>query len=468
MPPPRAGPPPRLAVAAELLRAAGGLALLPWRLARYRLRRSALRAEIEGDLAAEPERVEPEARALHPPLDRPLRVFVACAEASGEVHARSFVAALRRLLAACGAPPPEIVALGGAGLAADGVELVGRPVERAAMGFAGALGAAPYFVALVTRAAGRLREWRPDLFVPVDSPALNVPLARVARRYGVPAVHFVTPQYWGWAPWRASAYRSAVDLALTILPFEPAWFARRGVPVAHVGHPLLDALAGRPVPSGAGAGGRARIVLLPGSRAAVIRRNLSWMLVAAGRAARTLPDAELVVAQRDGEHEPLIRSILRGRDAEGAVRLELGDLHGTLAGARAALSVSGTVLLDLLHQRLPAVVVYRVSRPMAWLVPHLLTTPFFASVNLLARREVYPEFCFAGEGPLAQVAAALARSACDEAWRRECAAGLETAARRLGPPGAAARAAAAALGALRPAPGPSPAERAPATAGAPS
>src|SRR5438874_10342754 len=98
----------------------------------------------------------------------------------------------------------------------------------------------------------------------------------IAQRYGVRTVHFVTPQYWAWAPWRVHAYARTVDRALSILPFEPAWFARRGVGVAHVGHPLLDEIersrsmvtAGPP-----GSGDESReLVLLPGSRAGVIER----------------------------------------------------------------------------------------------------------------------------------------------------------------------------------------------------
>ena len=76
---------------------------------------------------------------------------------------------------------------------------------------------------------------------------------------------------------------------------------------------------------------------------------------------------------------------------------------------------------------------------------HLLSTPHFASVNLLAGREVLPEFCFTGEGPLEAVGQALERCYKDEAWRGRCGEGLERAARRLGPAGASRRAACHAL-----------------------
>ena len=67
------------------------------------------------------------------------------------------------------------------------------------------------------------------LFLPVDSPALHVPMARMAHRMGVPTWHFIAPQFWGWAPWRVGRYRRHVERALTILPFEPHWYARHRV-----------------------------------------------------------------------------------------------------------------------------------------------------------------------------------------------------------------------------------------------
>jgi lipid A disaccharide synthetase len=94
----------------------------------------------------------------------------------------------------------------------------------------------------------------------------------------------------------------------------------------------------------------------------------------------------------------------------------------------------------------PAVVVYRVGGALrASLGRRLLTVPWFASVNLLAGRAVYPEFGFHGAGPRPEVERAVVRALTDDAWRAECRSGLDQAARRLGPPGAAVRAAGFAL-----------------------
>jgi lipid-A-disaccharide synthase len=409
-------------------------------------RRGAHVARLERALAAPRAVAEPPIFTV--PSDRPLRILIACAEPSGELHAANLVGALRAAVeraSAGAAPAPELVGLGGPRLAARGVRCIGDPVSRAAMGAEAARGVR-FYAGLLRDVAAELRAAPFDVAIPVDSPALFVPLGRIARAYGVPVVHFITPQYWGWAPWRAHGYRGAVDLALSILPFEPAWFEEAGVPVAHVGHPLLDALPDVKREPGAAAANEPTLAVLPGSRAGVVDRHLPWMLAIAAAARAAVPALSVVLPQARAEIAERIAGHVAAAGAGAWARPVAGELHATLERSTAALSVSGTVLLDLLHHRLPAVVLYRVGGPLrAALGRRLLTVPWFASVNLLAGRAVYPEFGFHGAGPRQEVERAVVRALTDEAWRAACEARLDEAARRLGPPGAVARAAGFAL-----------------------
>ncbi len=339
------------------------------------------------------------------------------------------------LLEAAGAPPPDWVGLGGEVLAAAGVETRADPTARAAMGGQGVLGELGFWRAVLRRAAEALPGC--DAALLVDAPALHVPLARIARRAGVPSLHHIAPQYWAWAPWRVKAYRAAVTRSLCILPFEAAWFARHGVSSEYVGHPQLDHLVAVPAPPPEDPARRA-IALLPGSRAAEIRQLLPLMLRAALQV--RAPQTPLLVLQQDARHAAAIEAILQGSPA----RLSIGNLHGELARSRSALAASGTVLVDLLHQRLPTVVLYALQgRVRTLLSSWLVTVPHFAVTNLLAGEEVLPERAFpaADPPPTAELASLLERCHRDEAWRRRCLAGLERAARRLGGPGASRRAA---------------------------
>ncbi|MEZ5979377.1 MAG: hypothetical protein R3F34_14320 [Planctomycetota bacterium] len=423
----RDGPGPRTAVAFEFVRALVALALVPFHLAVHLVRAGARTREVARDLGSSAEPTEvPEVEAPRSP-----HVFVSCAEPSGEIHATNLVRALSRLTEG----RATFSGLGSEALEGLGVARVGDPVSKARMGF-GVVAALPFYLRLLTDVARELRETRPDVCVMVDSPALHVPIGRIARRYGVPVVHFVTPQYWGWAPWRVGGYRRAVDLALTILPFEVPWFASRRVPCAHVGHPIVDRLAtiaARDEPRDDGP-----IAVLPGSRASVVGRNLPFML----EVLRGMDGEKALVPVGRPDLAELVRAEVEAAGMTDRVDVAVGDLHEVLPRCRAALSVSGTVLLDLLHHRLPCAVVYRLSNALEpALAPHLLTVPHFASINLLAARAVVPEFCFAGDGPVEEVRSALAALARRGPERERCIAGLAEARLALGGPGAVERAA---------------------------
>jgi len=442
------GPSPRVAVWSETLRALGAFAIAPLHAASFILRRKALMAAVLRDLEHVPTVRDPRDDPDYGPEsqdalpDRPLKIFISCAEPSGETHGLNLVRAIREEVAQRSLPEPEFLGLGSARLADLGVRTVGNPVGKAAMGVS-PLRALPFYSRLLRNAAAALQAERPDVCIPVDSPALHVPLGRIAHRYGVPVAHFVTPQYWGWAPWRVGGYRQAVDLALTILPFEASWFERHSVTSRHVGHPHLDEL--REIPQG-DASERETLVLLPGSRASVIDRHLPWMLVAAARVRLDVPDVKIVIPH---ERKDLAGSLERHLAAAGAadwVQLSPGGLHTELARARVALSVSGTVLIDLLHHRVPSVVIYRLGNAVSVAISRLiLTVPWFSSLNLLAGREIAPEFSFHGSGPLEEVAGHLVRLLQDERERQRAGAALDEAAARLGPEGATVRAARYAL-----------------------
>jgi lipid-A-disaccharide synthase len=183
-------------------------------------------------------------------------------------------------------------------------------------------------------------------------------------------------------------------------------------------------------------------VLLPGSRAAEIRDNLPWLLDRLG-ALELEPGRPVVVLQTSDRHRTQIEGLLAAHGR--GVRLRIASLHEGLATARTALAVSGTVLLEVAHHRLPTVVLYRVVGGWKPLLKGLLLAPWFSKPNLLAGEEVLPEFGFVGEGEPERFEATARRLDQDEAARRAVRRGLDRAFMRLGPPGAADRAAALVL-----------------------
>ena len=104
---------------------------------------------------------------------------------------------------------------------------------------------------------------------------MNFHFARLARRRGIPALQYVAPQLWAWAPWRMKKLRDCVDQVACILPFEESYFLAHGVNATFVGHPLFDELPeGRMCDRPAFSNGRPPVIgLLPGSRKAEAQHN---------------------------------------------------------------------------------------------------------------------------------------------------------------------------------------------------
>ena len=316
-------------------------------------------------------------------------IMLAAGEASGDLHGATLCRGLTGLAPGC-----HLVGMGGRGMAAAGMEVLVDVTASAVVGGTEALSRVPRLY----RALGRLRAAlegpaRPAVLVLIDFPEFNLRLARAARRAGVPVVYFIPPQVWAWRGGRVRTIRRLVSLVLAVFPFEPPLYRAAGVPVAFVGHPLLDTLAGVPERPAArrelGLPADARVVgLLPGSRREEVERMLPVMREAAARVGAARPDVRFVLALA-----PTVAAarVARHLDGAGGVVPVTGRTHAVMRAADLLLVTSGTATLEGALLGTPMVVCYRVSRPTALMVSLLVRVPWMSLVNLTLGRAVVPE-----------------------------------------------------------------------------
>lgn len=372
---------------------------------------------------------------------RPTTVFIVAGEPSGDLHAADLVRALRRA-----EPEVRIVALGGPRLLPLGVEFAGDLVSDPVMGVLPVLRRIPRFFRLYRDVLLRFETDPPDVFVGVDYPGLNTRLARAARRRGIATVAYIAPQVWAWAPWRSRALARAYDRIVAILPFEPAVFAAAGGEAAYVGHPLFENLTRRGVDEAVVARlreplppGGVLVALLPGSRMSEVVANSALLLDAARRVAMARPDARFVVPLATER----LRAAVAARFAELPFDVTLAPPEHSdeaMRAADAALAVSGTATLHLVHHRVPTVVCYRSSQSGLLLARVLLVSPWFALPNLLSGHEALREFLTASDDGT-DLAAALLDVLPGGPGRAAALSALDEIARRLDAPGVADRAA---------------------------
>ncbi len=314
-------------------------------------------------------------------------------EPSGDDHAAAVIRELRARH-----PGLPIYAWGGPRMQRAGAEIVERTGEDAVMGMPGYRKIREH--SLINE---RIDTWLAAhpvaVHVPVDSPGANFPICVITKGRGARVVHLVAPQIWAWGRWRIHKLRRRTDLVLCLLPFEEPFFLKRRVKARFIGHPLFDApvdVADADRRSAAFGEGSPRLALMPGSRPAEIERNTPLLLESFRRLRGRYPALVGVVAATKPSVADRIRAIADGPRGGGwpqGLRTVSGDTDAVIRWCDLALVVSGTVTLQIARQLKPMVVFYTGSRWFYYgLARWLVATKFFTLPNVLALREIVPEF----------------------------------------------------------------------------
>jgi len=371
-------------------------------------------------------------------MSRAHRFMILAGEVSGDLRAAGLIRALRER-----APGSTFFGIGGERMRHEGAETFYDVDDLAVTGVSEALCRRGFFRRVFLEMWARIRERQPDALLLVDYPGFNLRFAERARTLGVRSVYYICPQVWAWHRSRVLRIAKSVNRLITIFPFEKAYFEGTGLPVDFVGHPLVDearAELERPLPALPWRGSP-RIALLPGSRAHEIRTILPVLWRAAGLLNRRFPDAGMILAAPSAAAAELVQRTVSG--VAGGPRswsIVTGETRQVLRQARAALVASGTATLEASLMACPTVIVYRV-RPLTYLVGRLLIrVPHLGIVNIVAGREICPEFLQGRATPEA-VASAMEPLLGETPQRAEMLHAFRDVNAALGPAGAEGRAA---------------------------
>jgi lipid-A-disaccharide synthase len=374
-----------------------------------------------------------------------MRLFVSAGEPSGDLHAANLIRAVRDRQ-----PGVEFHGFGGDLTAAAGGRLLFPLCDLAVVGFVRVLGSLPRFARVLRLADRFFAEHRPDAVVLIDFPGFHWWLARRARAHGIPVVYFVPPQLWAWAGWRVAKMRRLVDHVLCNLPFEQAWYRERGVPAHYVGHPYFDELRAQRLDEAFLARQQSRpgpvIALLPGSRRQELDYNLPSLTRAAAFVHARRPDARFLFACLKPAHQRRAEELIRSTNLP--IEAHHGKTPEIIHLAHSCLAVSGSVGLELLYRGKPSVVIYRQNPVAVAAARAVMRCRYISLVNLLADKELFPEFLTSrceAEGMAAHVLRWLEHPAAHAALRAELVALCE----RVAEPGACDRAAAFVLDVMK-------------------
>ncbi|MCY3019976.1 MAG: lipid-A-disaccharide synthase [Planctomycetota bacterium] len=374
-------------------------------------------------------------------------------EASGDSHAAKLITELKKLNA-----DTRFVGMGGPKMAAAGLEVAKDLEGMQVVGFWEVARKYGFFKRVFYELLDRVKQEKPDALICVDYPGFNLRFAKEVKKLGIPVLYYIVPQVWAWKPMRAKSMAQFVDRAFCVFDFEPPFFEKFGLKTEFVGHPLI-------VVWGLGFGdcglklppGPKTVALLPGSRASEYLAHYGPMMEGLVYSSTRLGELRALVSDLAGgpgtNGVSMIltpegqTNLLRERRIEEAKRaidrwLRRFLSHARYLPAAADFSVvkSGTSTLEAGLAGNPMCVVYK-SSFISYAIAHLLVNiPVFSLVNIVLGRYAVPELLQGDVNP-ARIAQEIERGLTDEKYREQQKAALAELPKKLGGPGASARAA---------------------------
>lgn len=320
-------------------------------------------------------------------------VFLVAGEESGDRLGAALIAALRETTQG----QVRISGVGGAHMAAQGVESPFPLGDLAIMGFAAIPARLPLILRRIGEATAAVISAKPDVLVIIDSPEFTHRVARRVRAQApaIPIVDYVCPSVWAWRPGRARAMRAYVDHVLALLPFEPEAMRRLGGPSTEfVGHPLAEEVA-RLRPNADEANRRLAepplLLVLPGSRSGEVRRMAGVFGEAVARLRAQSDPLEIVVPAVPGL-APLVREAVASWRVPARIITDTAEKDAAFRTARAALTKSGTSTLELAVAGVPMVAAYKVPLFEELIARLLINVDTAILANLVLGEKVIPEF----------------------------------------------------------------------------
>lgn len=318
-------------------------------------------------------------------------IAVLAGEHSGDLLGAGLLKSLRTTY-----PNARFIGVGGPLMQAEGLHSLVPMDDLAVMGLVEVITHLPRLLAHRKHIVQQLTQSKPDIFIGIDAPDFNLPIARRLKALGITTMHYVSPSVWAWRQGRIKGIKKSVDHMLCLLPFEKAFYDEHGLPATFVGHPLADdipmAWSQADARTELGIAEQAKVVgLLPGSRAGEIARMGPVFLQAAQRLWQQNPQLCFVVPMISEARKAQFAELQERLAPELPVTLIDGQARTVMAASDVLLLTSGTVTLEALLIKRPMVVAYRFSWISYQLIKRLFKAAYFSLPNLLAGKAIVPE-----------------------------------------------------------------------------
>ena len=326
-------------------------------------------------------------------------IYFVAGEVSADNHGASLMRCLREL-----DPTLKFIGRGGPQMQ----EVAGKQFKNwigdaAVLGLWEVLRKYGYFREQFRQTTEEIVETEPDAVLLIDYPGFNLRLARALRRQSrrQKIIYYISPQVWAWNRGRIKRMARWIDLVLCIFPFEADLYNESGLRALFVGHPMIERLQVRKADV---ARDPNLIGLFPGSRLREVRKILPVLIETARLLLRSKPTLRFEVAAASEELAQEISMMLTRHlnclppVTSGAPRtrpifeIMVGKTAEIMQRAWVGIVASGSATLEAAYFRMPFALVYKVAWPTYLAARLVVNVNYLGMPNLLAGREVVPEF----------------------------------------------------------------------------
>lgn len=323
-------------------------------------------------------------------MSKSYKIGVVAGEASGDQLGAGLIKALKFHY-----PDATFEGLGGPKMLAEGFQTL-FPMDRlSVMGLVEPLKRLPELIHIRKTLFKYFSDNKFDLVVGIDSPDFNLGLEQKLRKKGIKTAHYVSPSVWAWRQGRVKKIARAVDLMLTLLPFEEAFYQQHKVPVVCVGHPLAEEL---PLQTDTAAARKQLgiitegpvLTVMPGSRASEVDKLGRLFLDTAQCCQKKVPELQLIIPAANPERRQQLEEILKDYPLLSCTLLD-GQSLTAMAAADVVLLSSGTSALEAMLLKKPMVVSYRLGKLTFALISRMVKVSYVALPNLLVDEPLVPE-----------------------------------------------------------------------------
>lgn len=315
--------------------------------------------------------------------------LIIAGEASGDLHGAKLVQALLDAY-----PKARFTGMGGGRMRDAGVNTLFGIERMGAVGFVEIFSDFGHYFGVYRALVKEIESLKYTAVILIDSPTLNLRLAKHSRKHSCPVYYFISPQVWAWRKGRIEDIRKFVHKMFVILPFEEKMYQEAGVDAEFLGHPFIDVVhptrtRGDSLEKFALDSHKKTVGLLPGSRMNEITSLLDEILLAAEKIKKEMGECQFLLPVADTIDPVLIQQKL-GSNPLG-IKILTGETYNVMNTCDALIIASGSATLEAGIIGCPMVIIYKLNPLTYWLALMLINTPYYGLVNIVAGESVVPE-----------------------------------------------------------------------------